>query len=158
MALFQHVCLVLCPGKCPEILKLSCPEKIFYRAQACVHWFSALTLWLGWWQEGQPSKSHAYNPQGFGPLWATCGDPATPDPGGPSLTWPVVTQPNLTRGDPASPDLWGPSHTWPLRTQPNLTRGPSLTWPGVTQPHLTSEDPASPDPGTQPNLTSEDPA
>ena len=25
---FQRVCMVLCPKKCPEILKFSCPEKI----------------------------------------------------------------------------------------------------------------------------------
>jgi len=35
MALFQRVFMVLCPEKCSEILKFSCPGKNFYCAQVC---------------------------------------------------------------------------------------------------------------------------
>ena len=30
MALFQHDCVVLCPEKCPEILKFDCSEENFF--------------------------------------------------------------------------------------------------------------------------------
>ena len=31
---FQHVCVVLCPERCPEILEFSCPKNILFVPRA----------------------------------------------------------------------------------------------------------------------------